>query len=518
MSFLLSTKPDVLAIKNRMTLPVTFGTYLLAVFACALFRWVHVFKSEHDLLAYEVLLNVFLGAPLLLLIVAGLLFWRGRQRYVPLFNALSMAFTSMAMIVGSGGMVEFYFSIFMVIALMAFYEDTKLIWLMTALFALQYIAAYWLYSELVFGKDGYGIEMLAIHAVFLLLTAGTTVWQITKKKVTVALLEADKQEKQQLLGNILNKLTDSSEQLVDYVGRLNENTEQTLLANRRIMTSMEGMASGTEEQAQTSKDSARAMEEMSIGIQRVAESSATVSEASLGMVEEAEKGNDTIGHAVSQLGALKSSSTEVSAALQRLEKQSVEIGEIATLISGVASQTNLLALNAAIEAARAGEHGAGFAVVAREVRKLAEQAEASAGQITQLIEEIQQATVSAVSVMRASAGQVDTSHTAVNEAGDVFRLIVDEAKKVCDQIQDISAAAQQMSAGSEQVTAALNEVARISDDSAAGANHVLSSSQEQLSAMESITASTEGLTRLAKELETICHELQTERKKHMSSL
>jgi len=255
------------------------------------------------------------------------------------------------------------------------------------------------------------------------------------------------------------------------------------------------------------------MEEMAVGVQRVAESSGMVTEASQAMVQEAEKGSITVDHAVKQLDSLKTTAGGVTSALERLERQSMQIGEIATMISAIASQTNLLALNAAIEAARAGEHGTGFAVVAHEVRKLAEQSESSAGQITQLIEDIQEATVTAVKEMRTGTSEVGASHEAVTEAGQVFRMIVEESRKVSDQIQEISAAAQQMSAGTEEVSASLNEVARISEQNATGAQRVLASSQHQLQAMESVTAATEGLNRLAQELETICSSLSAEASK-----
>ncbi|MEK8132381.1 methyl-accepting chemotaxis protein [Paenibacillus filicis] len=514
----LTEKPlDMLTIKNRMTLPVTLGTFMLALLTHVLFRWVGVFHSQHnvDLTAYGFVLNSLLVAPVLFLIAGGIAYAMGQQRLVPLANALSMTLSSVAMIFVAGGMLEFFFSIFMVIALMAFYESTKLIWTMTGVFALQYATAFLFFPELVFGSEGYGITLLLVHLVFLLLTAGTTVWQISKKKVTLGLLEAEKLQKQELLKQTLDRLTTSSGQLVRYVEHLNGNADRTLVENRSIMESMERMAAATEDQAQNSNDSARAMEEMSIGVQRVAESSGVVTEASMGMVREAEKGNITINHAVSQLDSLQVTSQKVGEALERLEQQSLQIGEIATIISGIASQTNLLALNAAIEAARAGDQGSGFAVVATEVRKLAEQSEASAGQISELIEEIQRATSSAVQIMKVGGAEVESSHQAVGEAGQVFNLIVEEARRVCDQIQEISASAQQMSAGTEEVSASLNEVARLSGDNAGGAQRVLSSSQHQLMAMESISEATEGLNQLAHELEKICAGINEEARKRI---
>lgn len=500
----------MLTMKNRMTLPITLGTFLLAAAVHALFRWLHWFGLEPnaDLASYAAMLNAALAAPVVFLAAAALCYWKDWQKLSAMMNALSMIFSALAMITGAGGTVEFHFALFMVIALLAFYEDALIVWTVAAVTAVADALAYFLFPELVFGQEGYEPGLLIVHGLFLFLTASTTVWQTARKKRSLALLEAEKQAKQELLLNAVERLTATSSDLVRYASQMKDNADRTVDSNRGIAQAMQEMAVSAEEQAQSGNDSARAMEEMAQGVLRVAESSSFVSEAAMSMVQEAEQGNDTVQRAVNQLGVLKRSVHDVAAALVQLEKQSEQIGEIAVLITGIASQTNLLALNAAIEAARAGEHGAGFAVVASEVRKLAEQTEGSAGDITALIEEVQGSVAHAVKLMHTGAEDVEAGNTSVNEAGETFRTILEASRRISDQIQEISAAAQEMSAGTEQVTASLNEMARISGRSSEQAQQAREASASQLAAMESIAAATEGLNKLVGELEQVCSGLR----------
>lgn len=284
---------------------------------------------------------------------------------------------------------------------------------------------------------------------------------------------------------------------------LTATTEQATMASEQITATIQAVASGAEFQLQGAQESSTAIDEMSIGISRIAETSVTVAEMSLQSAQDAEQGNESIQHAVYQMGNIYETVQESAASVQLLEQRSQEIGKIVEVITSIAAQTNLLALNAAIEAARAGEHGKGFAVVADEVRKLAEQSGESAGQIAHLIQAIQAETSRAVGAMDEVIYEVKSGTEVVNVAGAAFQHILESAKHVADQIQDVTASSQEMTASSQQVANAVEEVTRIARDSSENAQTVAASSEEQLASIEEISASAESLSQLAHELQEL---------------
>ncbi|MNJ56966.1 Methyl-accepting chemotaxis protein McpA [compost metagenome] len=201
------------------------------------------------------------------------------------------------------------------------------------------------------------------------------------------------------------------------------------------------------------------------------------------------------------MNSVQESITSLSELMAGLGERSAQIGTITEVINGIAGQTNLLALNAAIEAARAGEHGRGFAVVADEVRKLAEESSASAQQITGLVQLIQQDTRHAVEAVKANGVETQSGMEIVTNAGYVFKEILNAVNKVAGEIQEVSAGAEQIAASSDEVVKFMEQISTISEAASGGTHNVSAATEEQLASMEEIASSAASLSKMAEQLQ-----------------
>ncbi|MGG3921768.1 methyl-accepting chemotaxis protein, partial [Geobacillus thermodenitrificans] len=194
---------------------------------------------------------------------------------------------------------------------------------------------------------------------------------------------------------------------------------------------------------------------------------------------------------------------QLAEVIKGLGRRSEQIGSIIEAIRNIAAQTNLLALNAAIEAARAGEHGRGFAVVADEVRKLAEQSAESARQIAELIAAIQEETAHAVQSMESVVNEVTAGTGVIRTSGETFSQIRAAVDEVAKQIRDVSASVSEMAASSEQIVRSVQLVADVAESTSAGTQEVSAATEEQLASMEEISASAASLSKMADDLQAI---------------
>lgn len=303
------------------------------------------------------------------------------------------------------------------------------------------------------------------------------------------------------LSNLVRQAGVNAQQVAAASEQLSASAEQTTEATNHIVSLIQEAAAGSDFQVKGAEDGAKAVEEMAIGIQRIAEAAASASDSTVEVSKQTGEGNEVVQDAVNQMETIRQAVNDSERVIKDLGVHSKEIGNIIEVITGIADQTNLLALNAAIESARAGEHGRGFAVVADEVRKLAEQSRNSAQQISLLIEEIQNKTSHAVEQMEKGSIEVGKGTIVVQKAGDMFSIISRSVIGVGSQIEEVSAISEQIAAGSEEVTATIEELARIAKESSETFKGIAASSEETLATIEEISFSTTSLSEMSQELQ-----------------
>jgi len=226
---------------------------------------------------------------------------------------------------------------------------------------------------------------------------------------------------------------------------------------------------------------------MSQTVVDVAKNTASIAESAKRAVDTAQHGNNIVEKSVSEVREIDETVNESAKFVKSLGERSVHIGEIVSVINDIADQTNLLALNAAIEAARAGEQGRGFAVVADEVRKLAERTAQATSEIEDMIKAIQNEVAKAVDKMDSATLKVQSGVDLTTQAGDALKAIVKSSDELQLMVQQIASATEEMSATSEQISKEIVDIANASRDTTA-------SSQETAQAAV-------GLSRIATKLD-----------------
>ncbi|MCM3162230.1 methyl-accepting chemotaxis protein [Metabacillus litoralis] len=302
------------------------------------------------------------------------------------------------------------------------------------------------------------------------------------------------------LREVLHKVSFDSQQVAASAEELTASAEQMSHASEHISSTVQEVAAGTDEQVKEMNETDHTVTNMLEYAQQISESSLGATKKAHETSTNAADGNKAIQTAVSQMNTIHGRVSETSKVIEELGSYSNQIGEISKVITDIADQTNLLALNAAIEAARAGEQGKGFAVVADEVRKLAEQSSQSSSQISHLINRIQEETSRAVNSMQNVTAEVGDGIGIVNKAGTTFGDIQVAVDEVNHQITGVSTSVEQLRHGMEQMVQVVKRVKQVSEDNNSGTQNISAATEEQLASMQEISSSAVSLTNMAEEL------------------
>ena len=270
-------------------------------------------------------------------------------------------------------------------------------------------------------------------------------------------------DKTSLLANIRTM----QETLRSMIGTITGNAEQVARAADELLQASEKVAERARSQSDAASSMAASVEEMAVSIDQVRDNASEAHGISIEAGNISDAGAQVIHNAASEMRKISDAVQASSQIVEDLGKQSDQISSIVNTIKEIADQTNLLALNAAIEAARAGEQGRGFAVVADEVRKLAERTGLSTTEITDMVGRIQNGTKSAVSSMQAGVSQVGNGVELANQAGESINRIREGAERVTHVVNSISDSIREQSQAGNQIAQQLETIAQMSEESAA---------------------------------------------------
>ncbi len=303
-----------------------------------------------------------------------------------------------------------------------------------------------------------------------------------------------KVEKDDEIGRMFRGFNQAVSNIREMIGRVSEAVQATASASNQISASVEEMAAGAQEQNSQASEVASAVEQTTTSIFNNAKNANSASNMAKEAGIKAEEGVTIISSAKEAMFEIKNTAAETSKLISTLNIQTEQIGKITNVIDEIADQTNLLALNAAIEAARAGEHGRGFAVVADEVRKLAERTTTATKEIGDTIKEIQGEVVNVNKSMSKAEDAVNNGITLNEKVGQSFNEIYENSKKSVEIITSVAEASEEQSTASEQISKSMEGITSVSDQSAVVAQQIARAAEDLSRLTENLNGLVENFT------------------------
>lgn len=340
------------------------------------------------------------------------------------------------------------------------------------------------------------------------------------------------------LSNAASQAGDATNQIAVTIQQVAKGTQnqaaavtKTASSVNQMVVAIEGVAKGAQDQSNSVSKASMVSEQINNAIQQVADNIATVTGDSHKAAEAARKGSETVKITLAGMESIKEKVGISAEKVQEMGKRSEQISTIVATIEEIASQTNLLALNAAIEAARAGEHGKGFAVVADEVRKLAERSTSSTKEIDIMLNGIVETVSEAVTAMQSGTMEVESGVENANEAGkalaeiltaseavnaqatlaatasDQMRLAAEQLIEAVDSVSAVveenTASTEEMSANSTEISEAVENIASVSEENSAAVEEVSASAEEMTAQVQEVTGAANSLSEMANALKEV---------------
>lgn len=288
-------------------------------------------------------------------LIGAIVLYRLRKKidYIPKLIALSLTFSSMAIIASGQGMVEYHFSVFMVMAALSYFESSRIIMMSTVLFAVHHLVGYFAVPEIICGMSDYSFSLLLVHAMFLLLTSGVLLTQMYVRKLHVQKLVHEKEQAEQRLKAIAH-IHEATEDISALTNTIDQDVHVSTHESQRTSEALAGLATVASEQSAYSTRIREELEEMLTHTHQIVQQITQATYAANQMVEEATQGKQQMEKTSMQIAFLCTQNDEMQHVAQHFNGRMNDITSSLKVIQSIANETNLLSLNATIEAAHAG--------------------------------------------------------------------------------------------------------------------------------------------------------------------
>lgn len=463
----------------------------------------HMATSSLNTLRY-----ILLALPLALLAISLLLFSRNRDSAaLPVMNTLILTLSSIALIAVGDGLVEYHFSVFMVVAFVAFYDSLALVLLTTAIFAIHHVAGFFLFPELLCGQHAYSFSLLLIHAVFLLLTSAAVSLLIVAKQRHTRALQKQKEQADIWNRTALGNLTQSGQYMDESASTLQRSSSALVHLSENIASSMLSIrTNATDELLPSQQRSEQRLQAITAAIHEVASSLEQLHEASDTTIRRAQLGNESLGEITAHMSALQQDVSQMARGIHEVDDKASQISSFIDIIAHLAAETNLLALNASIEAARAGQHGQSFAVVAQQVKKLSVETTGALARMSSIMQEFNGATTSALASSEHGTQRVQRTLTEIEQIQQAFQEIAIATELNGEQTERITQRMLELNEHAIHVNEATHYVTQMIEqslDQHTAVDHIL---HQQLEHSSAVYQQAERLNSMSEELRTLVEE------------
>ncbi|MGA2159166.1 MAG: methyl-accepting chemotaxis protein [Dehalococcoidia bacterium] len=329
------------------------------------------------------------------------------------------------------------------------------------------------------------------------------------KRMSLELTEAGQQLSQasEKADQATNQISSASEQVANGASDQARSMQDTMKALDQLVRAIDQIARGAQEQAAMIEKNVQIVSQVSSAITQVSSNTVSATSSARSATDTANKGAEMVQKTIKGMEEIKNTIEAASEKVSGLGTRSREIGKIVATINDIADQTNLLALNAAIEAARAGEQGRGFAVVADEVRKLAERASSSTEEIAELINGIQTGVSQTITAMEKGTEQIAGGYELATSAGQSLEEILNQSRQMNDQVEQISAAAEQLTAMSAEMVKLSDNISAIVEQNTAATEQMSATAKTVSKSVEEVAGVAEENSAATEQVSAAAHEV-----------